>query len=396
MRVSNTSGDPVPNALVLAFNDWFPTPFEGRTDKDGIASIRVIGMKFHVIVIPYANYWDFNHGIVDLRQSRKRVEVTVRSLKAPGTFDWGHYAMDTHLVASQFQGDGIKVGIIDTGVQSDHEDLSTTGGANLVDGEPEDSWQDDPQQHGSHCSGIACALANVAGITGHAPSTELWGYKVFPAEGGGAASPDIADAIDQAIEDNIEVINLSLGSKYEDGESQVITQAIQRAFDAGIVCCIAGGNDDGLVGWPAAAKIKNIVSVAAIGKFGTYPDDSLHKIAETDVISQEGQYFRAAFSNYGDEDGDPKVDVCAPGVACISTVKDGYAAFKGTSMASPNVTGTVALLLQAHPEIRETKDQQTAVRAVEILKASCRGLGMREIYQGQGMPSDFLATRPTP
>lgn len=393
VRVLDTSEQPVANALVLAFNSWFPTPFEGRTDEKGLVSIRVIGKTFHLAVIPYANYWDLNYGIVDLRQSRRRIEVKVRPLKAPGTFDWGHYAMETYLVASQFQGDNIKVGIIDTAVQSDHDDLSVTGGANLVDGEPADSWKEDPRQHGTHCAGIACALANTLGITGHAPKAELRGYKVFPAQGGGAASPDIADAIDQAIEDGVDVLNLSLGYEYEKGESLVITQAIERAFDTGIICCIAAGNNNGLVGWPAAAKVENIVSVAAIGKFGVYPDDSLHKTAETNIVSQDGQYFRAAFSNYGDADGDPKVDVCAPGVSCISTVRGRYAAFKGTSMACPNVTGTVALLLQAHSEIRQIKDQQTAVRAIEILKSSCKDLGMRKIYQGNGMPSDYLATK---
>jgi subtilisin family serine protease len=395
VRVRNEDGQPVPNAKILATNDWFNVPFEGDTDEEGIASFKVIGEKFHLLIVPPANYWDLNYGEVDLRQFNDRLDVTVRKLTPPAGFDWGHYAMETHLVYDQFSGNDVKIGFIDTGVQADHVDLKVAGGANLVEGEPEDSWKEDPIKHGSHCAGAACAIANKTGITGHAPDAELWVYKVFPAKGGSTTSPDIADAIDQAISDGMDVINLSLGGSHKSGESKVITQAIQRAFDAGIVCTVSAGNDNGLVGWPAASKVDNIVSVSAIGKFNNYPNDSLNKESETDIVSTDGQFFRAGFSNYGHADGNPKIDVCGPGVACISTIKGGYAAYKGTSAAAPHVAGAVALILQAHPEIRKKKDQLTAIRAIEILKASCKDLGMPKIYQGAGLPSVFRATRNT-
>lgn len=163
--------------------------------------------------------------------------IQLEKLIAPGTYDWGHIAMEAHLVPKEFRGQGIKVGIIDTGIQADppHEDLRVAKGLNCVTGDFPDnqdkapeSWKDDVDQHGSHCelplrrftsfiAGIVAALENEIGITGHAPLASLFGYKVFPiarvrSHAPGASSADIADAIDFAIEDGVDVLNLSLGA----------------------------------------------------------------------------------------------------------------------------------------------------------------------------------------
>jgi hypothetical protein len=62
------------------------------------------------------------------------------------------------------------------------------------------------------------------------------------------------------------------------------------------------------ISFAAALNIENVVSVAGIGKFFTYPYSSAHKLAETNKVSQDGQFFRYEKSNFGDVDGDPKVD----------------------------------------------------------------------------------------
>ena len=407
-KVIGPENEPVEAAEVVFQSVVTGIAFKGKTNTKGIAEINAIGKTFRILVFPHHGYWSKDGGIYDANENNDMAIIQLERLIAPGTYDWGHIAMEAHEVNKEFRGQGIKVAIIDTGIQADppHEDLRVARGLNCVTGDfPDnqerapDSWKDDVDQHGSHCAGIVAALENEIGITGHAPLASLFGYKVFPI-GMGASSADIADAIDFAIEDGVDVINLSLGARKK---SITIEQAIQRAFDAGIVCCCAAGNDNSTVSYPAALNLENVVSVAGIGKFGTYPKDSAHTLAETNKVSRDGQFFRYEKSNFGDVDGDPKVDVCAPAVAVTSTVKGGYASWNGTSMAAPHVTGTLALILQAHPDIRNIRGQEKASVAKNVLKRSCRSLGkfdtatpaegLHAIYQGAGLPSDLRAVK---
>ena len=328
-KVTGPENEPVEAAEVVLQSVVTGIAFKGKTNTKGIAEVNVIGKTFRILVFPHHGYWSKDGGRYDAENNDMAI-IQLERLYAPGTYDWGHIAMEAHEVNKEFRGQGIKVGIIDTGIQADppHEDLRVARGLNCVTGDfPDnqekapDSWKDDVDQHGSHCAGIVAALENEIGITGHAPQASLFGYKVFPI-GMGASSADIADAIDFAIEDGVDVLNLSLGARTK---SITVEQAIQRAFDAGIVCCCAAGNDNSTVSYPAALNLENVVSVAGIGKFGTYPSSSAHKLAETNKVSQDGQFFRYEKSNFGDVDGEPKVDVCAPAVAVTSTVKGGYA-----------------------------------------------------------------------
>jgi len=246
------------------------------------------------------------------------------------TLPWGVDRIDAEVVhAAGNKGTGVKVAIIDTGIDKDHPDLQANieGGVNFVsepwfaDPDP-DAWDDD-NGHGSHVAGTVAAVDNNdIGVIGVAPKAHLYVVKVLDKTGSGYLS-DVIAGIDWSVTNYMQVINMSLGtsSDYSDLET-----ACDEAYAAGIVIVAAAGNsgdtdpDDDVI-YPA--KYDSVIAVAAT-------DD-------TDT--------RASWSSDG-----PAVELAAPGVSIPSTWKDGgYETKSGTSMASPHVAGTAALVL-ASPE----------------------------------------------
>lgn len=206
---------------------------------------------------------------------------------------------------------GVKVAIIDTGIDYTHPDLKANykGGYDFVN---DDSYPMDDNGHGTHVAGTIAALDNDIGVIGVAPDADLYAYKTLNRRGRGLIS-DINAAIDQAITDDMDIISMSLGGGYSESQESLC----KKAYDAGIVIVAAAGNEAGDVIYPAAYS--SVIAVSATDY--------------NDIITY--------FSNFGDE-----VDLAAPGVNIYSTYLGGrYATLSGTSMATPHVTGTVALLL---------------------------------------------------
>lgn len=226
---------------------------------------------------------------------------------------WGIDKIDAEQVwPTGNSADPIKVGIIDTGISKDHPDLKANikGGVNTI--QPRKSWNDD-NGHGSHVAGIVAGLNNASGIVGAAPLANLYAIKVLNANGSGYIS-DVIEGIQWATANNMQVINMSLGTG---SNIQSMRDAVIAAKNAGIVVVAAAGNSGGSVLYPAA-----------------YP--------ETIAVSATDQNNELAwFSSYG-----PEVDFAAPGVSIYSTYKgSNYATLSGTSMAAPHVAGAVALVL---------------------------------------------------
>ena len=149
-------------------------------------------------------------------------------------------------------------------------------------------------------------------------------------------SPEIAKGIEAAVADGMDVINLSLGEPEIEPSRDIVVQAIDGAAQAGVVPAIAAGNDfDGF-------------GRGSVGSPGTRPpgDHRRPPPPSRSVI--------ASFSSGGPTpiSLQMKPDVTAPGVSVLSSVpaRDGsWAAWSGTSMASPHVAGAAALLKQIHP-----------------------------------------------
>lgn len=254
-------------------------------------------------------------------------------------------------------GSGIKVAILDSGIDIDHPDLSDNlaGGINIINFRK--SYNDD-NGHGTHCAGIVAAVDNEIGVIGVAPGASLYGIKVLDKRGSGFLS-DVIDGLDWCISNGMAVINISLGST---GSNQTFHDAIIAVNDAGIVQVVAAGNEyGGPVNFPAAYS--ETIAVSAVDS-----SDNL-----------------ASFSSVG-----PQVDVAGPGVDIFSTYKgNGYSTKDGTSMACPHVTGTVALILKNNSNL-----SPSAVKTA--LKNSAEDVGLLSEEQGAGLvdaAATELATR---
>jgi hypothetical protein len=192
------------------------------------------------------------------------------------------------------------------------------------DADPSPGGTDEYSSHGTHVAGIIGATAdNGKGIAGVAPNVLVMPVRAMAGRSG--RSNWIADGIDYAVANGAKVINLSLGGAY----SQLIDEAIARAWKAGVVVVAAAGNEGAsAASFPASSRVPGVIGVAA-----------------TDA--QRGV---AAFSNWG-----PGVDITAPGVSILSTFGGrSYKALSGTSMAAPHVSGALALRLASRNGRRDT------------------------------------------
>ncbi len=373
-KVVNENKKPISDVTIFCVGNQ--VTYRGKTNKSGIATVRVFESNFkHIIASPKATYWSQVQNSVKAK-SDKEIQFKLKEIPVAGNYDWGHLLLGVDKVRDKFTGKGIKVAVIDSGI-GDHEDLKTEGGYNTLDGEDPKKWNQDDHGHGTHCAGVIASQQNSLGVIGMAPEAEMYSLKVFP----GGRFSDLVEAIEWCIENYIDVISMSLGSR---APSIQIENSLLEANARGITCVAAAGNDRGKpVSYPA--KYDHVIAVAAMGQVGTFPEDSGHQLKVGNQFSPDGKLFSANFTNIG-----PEIDVCAPGVAILSSVPSGYAAWDGTSMACPIVSGLVALILEAYPEIR-TGDNYQPYYASEILKSTATNLGLPKHRQGAGLPNAELA-----
>jgi subtilisin len=228
---------------------------------------------------------------------------------------WGveHISADlVHLTGNK--GAGIKIAVIDTGIDDTHEDLDD----NYVDGydfvfDDDDPYDDNTISHGTHVAGIIAAEDNDFGVIGVAPEASLFAVKVLDGGGFGLTSW-IISGIEWAVNNGMDIINISI----QGGDDPALEAACNSAYEAGVIIIAAAGNTDGgSVTYPAVYD-----SVVAVT--GTDLDD-----------------ISAYFSPVGVE-----IYVAAPGLDIQSTTEgDSYNVLSGTSQAAPHITGVAALFL---------------------------------------------------
>jgi subtilisin len=239
----------------------------------------------------------------------------------------------------------VDVAVLDTG-SGPHSDLNIAGGYNCTS--TNTSAYNDNHGHGTHVAGTIGALDNGSGVVGVAPGARIWSIKVLDANGNGTGS-QILCGIDWVKQhaSTIEVANMSLGGSTTmqddhncgntNGDS--IHKAICGAVAAGVTFAVAAGNDGKDSAGYFPAQYDEVITVSALddtdGKAGGLGQSNNYGADDT----------LASFSNYGAD-----VDVIAPGVSIYSTyLNNGYGSMSGTSMATPHVTGAVALYKAGHP-----------------------------------------------
>jgi len=321
-------GEYIPGEVVIGFYtqvaDFDPVDvrtidsFEGRNIIQKIEELNVA-----VVEVNEGEELDFidsisNSPLVEFAEPNFVVHATHIPNDPRWESQWGPQRINCEAAWDINEGSkSVKVAIVDTGIDYNHEDLAgnyVSGGYDYVNG---DSNPMDDNDHGSHCAGIAAGVMdNDVGIAGVA-QVEVMAEKVL-GSGGSGSSSDVAAGITHAVGQGADIISLSLGGS----ESSTIKNACDNAYAAGVLLVAASGNDyNDEVGFPAAHA-----SCIAVGSIDN--DDT-----------------RSDFSNYGDE-----LELVAPGRQILSTTRgDDYEYFTGTSMATPHVAGVAALAISRYP-----------------------------------------------
>lgn len=221
-----------------------------------------------------------------------------------------------HLHLKGIKGQGIKIGILDTGFFAHNEFLAeNTKGVKDFTGQ----GFGDLDSHGTHVQGMLRMHQDGKFYVGVAPEADYYIGKVLATNGGEWRW--LADGIDWLVEMGVDVINLSLGGG---GQVEIVEKSLKRANDAGILVVAASGNwGENTVGYPASSRY-----VDAVGS-----------------VDKDGNI--SFFSNTGEG-----LNLVAIGENCISTInqQDKFAAFDGTSMSTPIVSGVFALYKQAYTQ----------------------------------------------
>ena len=301
------------------------------------------------------------------RVIRVEPDIEVYALDPELDNTWGVKRIGAGTVHSYNRGIGVKVAIIDSGIDYNHPDLA----ANYAGGYDFVNQDDDPMDvdgHGTHVAGTVAALKDGVGVVGVAPEARIYALKAL--EGGGGLYSDVIAAIQWCVHNGIQVTNNSYGSEGNPGIT--VKAAFDNAYAAGVLHVAAAGNSG---------------KVPGIHDDVEYPArwDSLIAVAATNQSD-----VRASFSSTG-----PAVELAAPGVDINSTLPGGgYGTENGTSMAAPHVAGTAALVLRSLEATSPSPEVRDEARA--RLQATAQDLGDpgRDIRYGYGLVNAAGAAPP--
>ncbi|NLE75243.1 MAG: S8 family peptidase [Chloroflexi bacterium] len=287
------------------------------------------------------------------------LDVSAPLIRAPQVWDAGR------------RGAGIRVGVVDTGIDADHPDFAgrVLAARSFVGGEPRDD-----NGHGTHVAGIIGGSGQASGgrYRGVAPEVFLYVAKVLRADGSGLMSSVMA-GVEWVVDQGAQVVNLSLGGIGPCNGTDALSLLCDAVVELGVVVCVAAGNTGpgpATVGPPGCAR--QVITVGA--------SDDHDRIAD--------------FSSRGPTlDGRVKPDLVFPGAGIVACRAQGsnlgkavdarYTSASGTSMATPHASGAAALLLETSPGL-------TPGQVKALLQRTAVSLGLDPNAQGSGR-GDVLA-----
>ena len=313
-----------------------------------------------------------------------------------------------------FTGQGVLVGLIDTGVRLDHADLAGRlwdGGTDYpnhgYDFYYHDNDPSDDRGHGTHVAGTICGTGASGTQTGIAPSATIMVLKAFNSDGVGEETHWVA-AMQFALEHGADVMNMSLGRPQPNAAQKLMMrQACDNTLAAGVVVAACAGNfrqmqfmvpppnniytpgdcppphlhEDQIVN---AGGLSCVISVGAVDYDNAIAPFSSEGPSQWTDVPEYNDYPYTAGSTT--EIGLIRPDLCAPGVQIKSldfSTTDGYTLMDGTSMATPLVTGTIALMLSKNKELTPAQIdeilERTAVKLTEH-KSNDFGSGLLDAY----------------
>jgi len=281
-----------------------------------------------------------------------------------------------------YKGRGVRVAVVDSGVDTKHPDLHVQGGY-CVHGVNCTQYRlpyCDNNGHGTHVAGVIAARENGQGLVGIAPEVELYAVKAMN-EFGLGTTRGLVDAVNWTRENKMDIVNLSINTPKSD---LALKKVLEEAYAAGVLFVGSAGNNglekDPSVTYPA--KYDTVIAVSALS-------DTLRKLPK---------------SAYG-----PEIEFTAPGSRIFSTYpfewdfvdgkEDGYTRMSGTSMAAPHVTGVLALYRERFPNMTNVELRQYLRRTAKAIgdpsEKTHFGYGIvqyRKDVNGS-VPLDVTATR---
>ncbi len=284
-------------------------------------------------------------GLVSLAKPAGRPSFPLPAGVDAAEVPWGIARVNAPNAWAVTQGAGVKVAVIDTGIDCSHPELKANcaGGYNAFDsGKP----PMDDNEHGTHVAGTIAGVWDGKGVVGVAPKARLYAVKVLDKDGSGGLTTIIKGLI-WAGNNHMDVANMSLGAPMG---TLFMRAAVKYAQMNGVTVVAAAGNDGKAVNYPGAYP--EVIAVAALT-----PQDGI-----------------AEFSSRGRQ-----VQFIAPGEDVKSTIPGGkYAEFDGTSMATPHVAGLAALAVArgAHGVDAVRAALRRAARPVAGLTSEEQGAGV--------------------